>query len=65
MLVQDDQSGDNTRAILDKLSYPYSKLKCWMVKTHPRGVKLLFFINADTFHQPETEGYEEGMGGNS
>jgi len=70
VLVLDDQSIDNTRAILENLSHTHSKLKvldgdpplgsqvgknwaCSQLAREARG-ELLFFTDADTFHQPET-----------
>jgi len=70
VLVLDDQSSDNTRAILEKLSHTHSKLKvldgdpppgsqvgknwaCSQLASKAQG-ELLFFTDADTFHQPET-----------
>ena len=70
VLVLDDQSSDNTRAILEKLSHTHSRLKvldgnpppanqigknwaCSQLACKAQG-ELLFFTDADTFHQPET-----------
>ena len=70
VLVLDDGSSDNTRSILEKLSYLHSKLQvldgnppienqvgkswaCSQLARRARG-ELLFFTDADTFHQPET-----------
>jgi len=70
VLVLDDLSSDNTRAILEKLSHTHSKLKvldgvpppgsqvgknwaCSQLARKAQG-ELLFFTDADTFHQPET-----------
>jgi len=70
VLVLDDQSSDNTRAILEKISHTHSKLKvlygdtppgsqvgknwaCSQLAREAQG-ELLFFTDADTFHQPET-----------
>jgi len=70
VLVLDDQSSDNTRSILEKLSHTHSKLKvldgefppgnqigknwaCSQLARKAQG-ELLFFTDADTFHQPET-----------
>lgn len=70
VLVLDDQSSDNTRAILEKLSNTHSKLKVldgdpppgsqvgknWACSQLARKAQgeLFFFTDADTFHQPET-----------
>lgn len=70
VLVLDDQSSDNTRSILKKLSHTHSKLKVldgepppgkqvgknWACSQLAREAKgeLLFFTDADTFHRPET-----------
>jgi len=70
VLVLDDQSTDNTRSILEKLSQTHSKLKvldgeppsgnqvgknwaCSQLARKAQG-ELLFFTDADTFHQSET-----------
>jgi len=70
VLVLDDQSTDNTRSILEKLSHIHSRLKvldgdpppgnqvgknwaCSQLARKAQG-ELLFFTDADTFHQPET-----------
>ena len=70
VLVLDDQSSDNTRSILEKLSHTHSKLKVLDGKPPPGNQigknwaccqlaseaqgELLFFTDADTFHRPET-----------
>jgi len=70
VLVLDDQSNDNTRSILEKLSRTHSRLqvldgdppsggqvgKSWACSQLARRAQgeLLFFTDADTFHQPET-----------
>ena len=70
VLVLDDQSTDNTRSILEKLSHTHSKLmvldgdppsgnqvgKNWACSQLARKAQgeLLFFTDADTFHQSET-----------
>jgi len=70
VLVLDDQSSDNTRSILEKLSHTHSKLKVldgepppgnqvgknWACSQLAREAQgeLLFFTDADTFHRPET-----------
>ena len=70
VLVLDDQSNDNTRSILEKLSRSHSRLqvldgdppsggqvgKSWACSQLARRAQgeLLFFTDADTFHQPET-----------
>ena len=70
VLVLDDQSSDNTRSILEKISDSSPKLRiyngeppsgnqvgknwaCSQLASQARG-ELLFFTDADTFHQPET-----------
>jgi len=70
VLVLDDQSTDSTRSILEKLSHTHSKLKvldgappsenqvgknwaCSQLARKSQG-ELLFFTDADTFHQPGT-----------
>jgi len=70
VLVLDDQSSDSTRSILEKLSRSHSRLqvldgdppsgaqvgKSWACSQLARRAQgdLLFFTDADTFHQPET-----------
>ena len=70
VLVLDDLSSDNTRSILEKLSQTHSRLqvldgdppsgsqvgKSWACSQLVRRAQgeLLFFTDADTFHQPET-----------
>ena len=70
VLVLDDLSSDNTRSILEKLSQTHSRLqvldgdppsgsqvgKSWACSQLARRAQgeLLFFTDADTFHQPET-----------
>jgi chlorobactene glucosyltransferase len=70
VLVLDDQSRDNTRSILEKISGSNPKLRildgdppsgtqvgknwaCSQLARQAQG-ELLFFTDADTFHQPET-----------
>ena len=70
VLVLDDQSNDNTRSILEKLSRSHSRLQildgepptrgqvgkswaCSQLACKAKG-ELLFFTDADTFHQPKT-----------
>ncbi len=70
VLVLDDQSSDNTRLILKKLSDSHSRLRvfdgarpnenqvgknwaCSQLARQAQG-ELLFFTDADTFHQPTT-----------
>jgi len=70
VLVLDDQSSDNTRSILEKLSHTYLELKVLDGDLPPENQvgknwacsqlaskaqgELLFFTDADTFHLPET-----------
>jgi chlorobactene glucosyltransferase len=70
LIVLDDQSRDNTRAILETLSRSHSRLqvldgdppsgsqigKSWACSQLARRAQgeLLFFTDADTLHQPET-----------
>lgn len=70
VFVLDDQSRDDTRSILEKLSHTHSKLKVldgdppagnqvgknWACSQLARKAQgeLLFFTDADTFHKPET-----------
>ncbi len=70
VIVLDDQSNDNTRAILEKLSRSHSRLqildgeppsgsqlgKSWACSQLARRAQgeLLFFTDADTVHQPDT-----------
>ena len=70
VLVLDDQSSDDTRSILEKLSHTHSELKVldgepppgnqigknWACSQLAREAQgeLLFFTDADTFHRPET-----------
>ncbi len=70
VLVLDDQSTDNTRSILEKISRSYSRLKVldgtppsddqigksWACRQLALKAQgdLLFFTDADTSHQPET-----------
>ena len=70
VLVLDDQSSDDTRSILEKLSHSHSRVKvldgdppsgnqvgknwaCSQLARKAQG-ELLFFTDADTFHQPGT-----------
>lgn len=70
VLVLDDQSSDDTRPILEKISNFHPRLKllngdppsgnqvgknwaCSQLARQAQG-ELLFFTDADTFHQPET-----------
>ena len=70
VLVLDDQSSDNTRSILETLSRAHSRIKvldgdpppsgqvgknwaCSQLALKAQG-ELLFFTDADTYHQPET-----------
>jgi len=70
VLVLDDQSSDDTHRILEKIASNQSKLKVLTGSTPPAGQvgknwacmqlaqaaqgELLFFTDADTFHQPHT-----------
>lgn len=70
VLVLDDQSSDDTRSILEKLSHSHSRLKVldgdppsgnqvgknWACSQLARKAQgeLFFFTDADTFHQPGT-----------
>jgi chlorobactene glucosyltransferase len=70
VLVLDDQSTDKTRSILGKIAISHSRLRvldgspplgtqvgknwaCSQLARHARG-ELLFFTDADTFHEPKT-----------
>ena len=70
VLVLDDQSGDNTRLILEKIAVSQPRLrvlegepltgdrvgKNWACSqlAHQAGGELFFFTDADTLHQPQT-----------